>query len=364
MTERRVFATLRVWLGSQGYSYRKLFWITGLATFLLSPFLDNLSTALLMGAVVIKVGKDNPRFIGLGCLNVVIAANAGGVFSPFGDITTLMVWQQNIQSTTGRVGFFSFFQLILPALVNYLTPALGMHFALPDGRLDDSRENIRMRRGAKRIMLLFLLTIATAVSFQSMLHLPAAIGMLTGLSYLQFFGFYLKKTHGLTGNQYADEDTLTLSLMVEGRKPFDIFVRVARAEWDTLLFLGGVILAVGGLGYLGFLAQASELMYYQWGPTTANILVGISSAVLENIPTMSAVLAMSPQMSLDQWLLVTLTTGVGGSLLAIGSAAGVTLMGQAKGSYTFFSHLKWTPLIALAYVLSILVHLGASKVIF
>jgi Na+/H+ antiporter NhaD/arsenite permease-like protein len=188
--------------------------------------------------------------------------------------------------------------------------------------------------------------------------------MLTGLSYLQFFGFYLKKTHGLTGNQYADEDTLTLSLMVEGHKPFDIFVRVARAEWDTLLFLGGVILAVGGLGHLGFLAQASELMYNQWGPTTANILVGIASAVLENIPTMSAVLTMNPQMSLEQWLLVTLTTGIGGSLLAIGSAAGVALMGQAKGHYTFFSHLKWTPLIALAYALGILVHLVSSQTIF
>jgi Na+/H+ antiporter NhaD/arsenite permease-like protein len=364
MTERRVFSSLRVWLGSQGYSYRRLFWITGLATFLLSPFLDNLSTALLLGAVVIKVGQGNPRFIGLGSLNVVIAANAGGVFSPFGDITTLMVWQQDIHSTTGRVDFFSFFQLVLPAAVSYLIPALGMHFALPGGRLEDSGEAIPMRRGAKRIILLFLLTIATAVAFQSLLHLPAVIGMLTGLSYLQFFGFYLKKTHGLTGNQYADEDTLTLSLMVEGHKPFDIFVRVARAEWDTLLFLGGVILAVGGLGHLGFLAQASELMYNQWGPTTANILVGIASAVLENIPTMSAVLTMNPQMSLEQWLLVTLTTGIGGSLLAIGSAAGVALMGQAKGHYTFFSHLKWTPLIALAYALGILVHLVSSQTIF
>jgi Na+/H+ antiporter NhaD/arsenite permease-like protein len=145
---------------------------------------------------------------------------------------------------------------------------------------------------------------------------------------------------------------------------FDIFDKVARAEWDTLLFLGGVILAVGGLGYLGLLGQASELMYSQWGPTNANILVGIASAVLENIPSMSAVLTMNPQMSLEQWLLVTLTTGIGGSLLAIGSATGVTLMGQAKGHYTFFSHLKWTPLIALAYAASILVHLDLSSAVF
>jgi len=360
MTERRVFTSLRAWLGRQGYSYRKLFWITGLATFLLSPFLDNLSTALLMGAVVIRVGRDEPRFIALGCLNVVIAANAGGVFSPFGDITTLMVWQQDIHSTTGRVDFFSFFPLALPAAVNYLIPALGMHFALPGGRLGGDGESVRLRRGARRILLLFLLTITTAVAFQSLLHLPAVIGMLTGLSYLQFFGFFLKKTHGLTANQYADEDTLTLAVMVEGHKPFDIFVRVARAEWDTLLFLGGVILSVGGLDYLGLLGHASEVMYSQWGPTTANISVGLASAVLENIPTMSVVLAMNPSMSLEQWLLVTFTTGTGGSLLTLGSAAGVALMGQAKGRYTFFSHLRWTPLILLAYAASILVQLVTS----
>ena len=364
MTERQVFAALRAWLGSQRYSYRKLFWVSGVTTFFLSPFLDNLSTALLMGAVVTSVGRESPRFIGLGCLNVVIAANAGGAFSPFGDITTLMVWQQDIYSTTGRVDFFSFFQLALPALVNYLIPALCMHFALPEGRLSWTRDDICMRRGAKRIMLLFLLTIATAVGFQSLLHLPAVIGMLTGLSYLQFFGFFLKKTHTLAANQAADEDTLAFSIVVEGKKPYDVFLRVARAEWDTLLFLCGVILAVGGLGYLGFLNQASELMYTQWGPTAANIFVGIASAILENIPTMSAVLAMNPVMSLDQWLLVTLTTGIGGSLLSIGSAAGVALMGQAKGQYTFFSHLKWTPAILLGYTVSIFIHLGASGAYF
>ena len=97
-------------------------------------------------------------------------------------------------------------------------------------------------------------------------------------------------------------------------------------------------------------------MYEGMGPNAANILVGLLSAVVDNIPVMFAVLAMNPDMSLGQWLLVTLTAGVGGSLLSIGSAAGVALMGQARGIYTFFAHLKWSWAIALGYAASIWVH--------
>ena len=139
--------------------------------------------------------------------------------------------------------------------------------------------------------------------------------------------------------------------------PFDVFNKVARAEWDTLLFFYGVVLCVAGLGFIGYLALASEVMYAQWGPTAANVGVGIISAVVDNIPVMFAVLTMNPPMDETQWLLVTLTAGVGGSLLSIGSAAGVGLMGQARGIYTFFGHLKWTPAIALGYFASVGVHL-------
>jgi Na+/H+ antiporter NhaD/arsenite permease-like protein len=98
-------------------------------------------------------------------------------------------------------------------------------------------------------------------------------------------------------------------------------------------------------------------MYVDMGPTFANIMVGIFSSIVDNIPVMFAVLTMNPEMSQGQWLLVTLTAGVGGSLLSIGSAAGVALMGQARGVYTFFNHLRWTPVIALGYAASIGVHM-------
>ncbi len=122
-----------------------------------------------------------------------------------------------------------------------------------------------------------------------------------------------------------------------------------------------VILCVGGLGFIGYLALTSEVMYVEWGATSANIMVGILSAIVDNIPVMFAVLTMQPDMSMGQWLLVTLTAGVGGSMLSIGSAAGVALMGQARGKYTFFSHLKWTPVIALGYAASIAVHFWVNS---
>ncbi|HHJ14508.1 MAG TPA: sodium:proton antiporter [Gammaproteobacteria bacterium] len=355
MDERRVFDALRAWLIRRGMGLRQLFWMTGILAFFISPVADNLTTALLMCAVVMAVGGDNTRFVALSCINIVVAANAGGAFSPFGDITTLMVWQK------GMVDFWTFFVLFLPSVVNFIVPAAFMHFAVPDQRPAASDDVVSMRRGARRIMLLFLLTIATAVGFHNFFGLPPVIGMLTGLGYLQLMGFYLRMTHSkCLGHRGGSEQAGRLGDVV----PFDIFNRIARAEWDTLLFFYGVVLCVGGLGFLGYLAVASELMYTQWGATPANIAVGVMSAVVDNIPVMFAVLTMNPDMSLGQWLLVTLTAGVGGSLLSIGSAAGVALMGQARGKYTFFGHLKWTPVIALGYAASILVHKWVNAALF
>lgn len=353
MEDRGVFDALRAWLIQSGFGFRALFWITGVLAFFISPVADNLTTALLMCAVIMAVGAGNARFISLGAINIVVAANAGGAFSPFGDITTLMVWQK------GMVEFWTFFALFLPALVNWLLPAILMSFAVPNLKPEPSDEKVSMQRGARRIIILFLLTIATAVSFHTFLHLPPVIGMLTGLGYLQLFGFFLKKTANRDDYGYMDRDG-----QLGSPGGFDVFNPVARAEWDTLLFFYGVVLCVGGLGFLGYLGLASEIMYNQWGATTANIAVGVMSAIVDNIPVMFAVLSMNPDMSTGQWLLVTLTAGVGGSLLSIGSAAGVALMGQARGYYTFFAHLKWTPVIALGYAASIYVHLLVNEAYF
>jgi Na+/H+ antiporter NhaD/arsenite permease-like protein len=217
-----------------------------------------------------------------------------------------------------------------------------------------------LKQGGLVVAVLFALTIAITVTGHNMLHLPPVIGMMTGLGLLQVYGYFVRRSELRT-------DTTPLPT-VEGYKPaekrFDIFVSMKRVEWDTLMFFYGVVMCVGGLGALGYLAMLSDAMYTGLGATVANVLVGILSAVVDNIPVMFAVLNMHPEMPLGQWLLATLTAGVGGSLLSIGSAAGVALMGQARGAYTFFSHLRWSWAIALGYALSIWVHMTLNRGLF
>jgi Na+/H+ antiporter NhaD/arsenite permease-like protein len=494
MEERNVFQALRSFLVSRGFSLRIIFWVTGLLAFLISPIADNLTTALLMGAVVMAVGGKNNKFVALACINIVVAANAGGAFSPFGDITTLMVWQK------GKVDFIEFFDIFAPSLVNWLVPAIVMSFKVPKTIPKKLDESIQLKFGAYAIIAFFLVTIATAVCFHNFLHLPPVAGMMLGLGFLGPLSYYIKLHEGrverydyilgargaesiypiatlvksehdiqksidklrspafaidknhkvihwndaceaFTGIKAADmvgtrkhwqpfyksEQPLMADLVlnympeqlidqhygghcrkndyIEGAfeasrfiptlgdagrwvsftaapikdeeeniigavqvledhtekqaaaQQFDLMKKIARAEWDTLLFFYGVILCVGGLSQFGYLAAVSEYMYNDLGPTTANIIVGFLSAIVDNIPVMFAVLTMDPIMSHGQWLLVTLTAGVGGSMLSIGSAAGVALMGTARGVYTFGSHLKWTPLIILGYGASIATHL-------
>ena len=346
MTERNVFEKLRSILLNQNFSYKKLFWITGFISFFLSPIADNLTTALTMCAVVLAVGKGNKNFTSISCVNIVVAANAGGAFSPFGDITTLMVWQ------AGYVEFLQFFKLFLPSLVNFIIPAFIMSFFI-DGSADEvENPPVLLKRGAVAISCLFLVTIMMAISFKQFLKLPPVFGMMFGLSLLQLFGYYLKRTYSAESKISRDGSD----------QPFGIFKQIAQAEWDTLLFFYGVILCVAGLSKIGYLALINTTLYDGLGFTIANSLMGIISALIDNIPVMFSVIQMhdTTTMDLNQWLLITLTAGVGGSLLSIGSAPGVALMGQAKGIYTFSSHLRWTGVIFIGYVFSILTHLWLS----
>jgi len=357
MEDRGVFDNLRTWLLSKGFSYRKLFWITGVMSFFMSSICNNLTTALLMGAVIVAMGKDNRRFVTLACINVVVATNAGGSFSPFGDITTLLVWQ------SGVVPFIDFYSLFIPAVINFALPAAIMHFWIPNQHPAAVCKAPEMKRGALTMILLFLLTIVTAVCFEHFLKLPPAAGMLAGLTYLKFLGYYLQKTEDKQNTAHFADDYTLLNVDISDINPphrFDVFKSIAALEWDTLLFFYGVMVSVGGLSFIGYLTMASDMLYVGIDPTIANILVGMLSAFIDNGTIMFAVLTMHPDISQGQWLLVTLTTGVGGSLLAIGSAAGVGLMGQVKGIYTFSAHLKWMPVIMLGYFGSIATHFAMN----
>ena len=341
LEERNMFAALRAWLVAKQFSYRMIFWITGVLAFFISPIADNLTTALLMAAVLTTVAHDKPKLIATGCVSIVVAANAGGAWSPFGDITTLMVWQ------AGLVRFEEFFAIFVPSVLNWIVPAVIMSFSIEAGKPMPSALREPIKPYGYWVLVLFLATIAMAVVFHNNLHLPPVLGMMTGLGVLKILGWYIKIKDDSPVNDSSE--------VVAGR--FDIYAQLQRSEWDTLMFFYGVILCVGGLGALGFLAKVSSAMYLGLGPTWSNVLVGLLSALIDNIPVMFAVITMNPDMSHAQWLLVTLTAGVGGSLLSIGSAAGVALMGQARGVYTFGSHLKWTWAVMLGYVISIAAHL-------
>jgi Na+/H+ antiporter NhaD/arsenite permease-like protein len=358
MVERNVFEALRARLGAARVSVRGTFWITGTCAFFLSPVADNLTTALVMGTVVLSSLSHHKMATAAALVGVVVAANAGGAFSPFGDITTLMVWQK------GKVEFFEFFVLFVPALVNWLIPAVIISLFLPREKVEARTEHVNVRKGGLVIAGLFLGTIATTVYLDHSLNLPPFLGMMMGLGVLNLYGYFL---HGIEVRMFAGHAVASESRddrTASGRQPFNIFHVFEKLEWDTLLFFYGIMLCVGGLGAMGYLESLSKFLYSGFGATAANVSIGVLSAIVDNIPLTYAVLIMDPHMDHGQWLLITLTAGVGGSLLSIGSAAGVALMGIGRGSYTFFSHLKWTWAILLGYAASVGAHLLLNAALF
>ncbi len=353
MQERGVFASLRTWLVGRGYGLRTMYWITGLLAFVLSPMLDNLTTALVMGAVVSTIAPDRRDFLVPALISIVVAANAGGAFSPFGDVTTLMVWQQ------GSIPFAGFFALLLPSIANWLVPAAILATQVPAGTPGRSDQREALKPYAGWVIVLFACTVGGTVVLHQLTHLPPYLGMMTGLGALSILGYFIR--HRELERQSANPVALDIPahlrpVVKPAVKPFDFFISMKRVEWDTLLFFYGVILCIGGLAAFGFLDLLAGGSYHGLGATYTNVLVGIASAIVDNIPIMFAVLSIDPTMPQGQWLLVTLTAGVGGSLLSIGSAAGVALMGQARGVYTFLAHLKWSWAIALGYAASIGLH--------
>ena len=328
LIERGVFNTLKYNLVSKGYSYKKLYWLTGIIAFFLSPIADNLTTALILSTVLITIEKKNIAFLVPGAINIVVAANAGGAWSPFGDITTLMAW------TAGKGHFIDFIFLFPAAVVGWLVTAYLLSMYVPDAKpaFDAETEpKATIAKGGKVIIGLGIFTIFSAVMSHQLFHMPAMWGMMFGLSLLKLYSYRLKKRH--------NED-------------IKIFDSVSKIENDTLLFFFGILAAVGGLHFLGFLDLAVKL-YDTAGATTVNIGVGFLSAIVDNVPVMSAVLKSNPEMGLDQWMLVTLTAGIGGSLISFGSAAGVGVMGKLRGIYTFAAHMKYSWTILIGYIISI-----------
>ncbi len=329
LIERKVFDVLKYRLTSRGYSYKKLFWITGALAFWISPVADNLTTALILSTVLFTIDKTKTQFLVPGAINIVVAANAGGAWSPFGDITTLMAW------TAGKGEFVDFLYLFVPAIAGWLLTAWLLSFFVPAGEphFDASLPKEELKPGAKVVIWLGVFTIFIAVVGHQLFHFPAMWGMMFGLALLKMYAFLHKRK-----NKHDH---------------FDVYVNMKNVENDTLLFFFGILSAVGALHFMGYLEYIVKL-YDIIGPTAGNIGVGFISAIIDNVPVMSAILKADPPMGIDQWLLVTLTAGIGGSLISFGSAAGVGVMGRMRGIYTFGAHMKYAWTVLAGYVLSII----------
>ncbi len=347
MIDRNVFSVLRVKLVTKGLNYKQIFWITGLLAFFISPVADNLTTALILSTVLITIDKENTQFLVPSAIGIVVAANAGGAWSPFGDITTLMVWVAN------KGAFMDFLYLFPASFLGWLITAFLLSLYVPRGTppLPEGNENIELLTGARAIIGLFALTIFFAVISHQVFHLPAMWGMMFGLALLNLYVYKLnhniRMTGGVDNDQNGIEDTQELTI--------NVFKFISEIENDTLLFFFGILAAVGGLHFLGFLEYFTAL-YDRFGATAVNIGVGFLSAFVDNVPVMSAVLKASPNMGIDahaQWMLVTMTAGVGGSLISFGSAAGVGVMGKLSGIYTFATHMKYAWTVLVGYIVSV-----------
>jgi len=351
LEERGLFAVLRASLVTQSNSLRGVYWATGATAFGLAPLMGDLPTALIMTGMVLGIGSGDRRFVSVGCINVVVATNAGGVCSPFGDLTTLVAWQH------GAVDLYALLSLCLPGLVAWLIPAAIMSATLPVAGATTAREQPTLERGALVIATLFCLTIAMAAVARELLHLPPVIGMMGGLALLAIWGYALKRRE-LRTQLAGDVDLAATALDLDRvlreeararRAPFDVNVELQRADWDTLLYCYGAVLSIGGLGALGYAALGSELIYGHLAPATANALIGVAAGAVDNLLGMLFALQMAPQLSAHQWLFLTLALGIGGSLFSFGSAAGIVAMRSAREEYTVADHFRWSWAIALGY---------------
>lgn len=332
LIERGVFNALKGKLIAKGYSYRELFWITGFLAFFISPMAGNLATALILSTVLVTIERKNKAFLVPGAMNVVVAANAGGVWSPFGDITTLMAW------TAHKANFADFLYLFPAAFIGWIVTAYLLVRYVPN--LDPNNEGdpkvaekIEILKGGKVIVVIGIATIAISVIAKQVMQLPPMWGMLFGLSVLQLYTYRLKRRH---------------------KQDVNIYKSISKVENNTLLFFFGILAAVGALYFAGFLGYVSKL-YDMYDPTYINIGVGFISAAINNVPVMSAVLKAKPAIDYAQWMLLTLSTGIGGSLISFGSAAGVGVMGKLHGIYTFSSHIKLAWTVLIGYMVSIAV---------
>lgn len=312
---------------------RKLLWIISFITFFLSPILDNLTTTIVMVSLIRKLVKDPRERLLFVCI-VVIASNAGGAWSPIGDVTTTMLWIGG-QITAANIVL----QLMLPSLVCLIVPLVILSFQLkgnverPEPEKNDTHRIVSVR--TQNVVFFSGISVLILVPvFKTITHLPPYMGILFGLGILWVI------TEIIHGNKNGD-DKHFLSVAYALRK----------IDTPSILFFLGILVSIAALQVTGVLTSVAEWMNGHLKDLNVIVLTfGVLSSIVDNVPLVAASQGMY---SLEQfptdhyfWEFLAYCTGTGGSILIIGSAAGVAAMGMEK--INFFWYLKKFSLLALA----------------
>lgn len=315
-------------------SKRKLIWIISLLTFFLSPVLDNLTTAIVMISLVRKlIAEKHDRLLFAGA--IVIAANAGGAWSPIGDVTTTMLWIGNQITALNIVR-----TLFLPSLVCLLVPLLALHFSIrglvqpPVQEAGNSRVAATTPLQRNVVFCTGLGVLLLVPVFKSVTHLPPFMGILIGLGILWII------TEVMHGKRNEEE-----------RKQVSVAYALEKIDVPSILFFLGILLAVGALQATGQLVQAAALLNTHLKNENLIVMsIGLLSAVVDNVPLVAASMGMY---SLQQyptdhpfWEFLAYCTGTGGSVLIVGSAAGVAVMGIEKMAFIWYlKRIGWLALL-------------------
>ncbi|MCF8323460.1 MAG: sodium:proton antiporter NhaD [Leadbetterella sp.] len=313
-------------------SQSRLLWIISMITFFMSALLDNLTTTIVMVALVSKIVHDSKlrlMYVGL----IVIAANAGGAWSPIGDVTTTMLWIGGQISTICIIS-----QLFLPSFISLLIPTYVLSTQMK-GVLTkplSNKENTKNAHGdfgKKTIFWVGLIGLLSVPVFKSLTHLPPFMGMLLALGAIWVVSEWLVK----------DKEEHVKSTL-------SIFRVIEKIDLPSILFFLGILLSVGALQTMGMLTSAADWLSDNLKNQTVVVtVIGLLSAIVDNVPLVAAAMGMYglEQFPMDDpfWELLAFCAGTGGSILIIGSAAGVAAMGIAK--IEFFWYLKKMSWLAL-----------------
>ena len=297
-------------------SERGLMFVIAIFAFVFSSFADNVTATLVSIAVVMNLQLEVKKRLKYATL-IIFAVNSGGVSLITGDVTTLMIFLE------GKVTIANLLILVLPSFLGVLTLASLLSIKL-SGEVKLSQTRIKIEKADIIIALIFVLTISGTLLANVLFQIPPVLSFLFGLSVMFLVASYLPKRN----NQ-------------------DVLHYIREVEFDALLFFLGVLLLVGILKQIGVLNGFTDL--YQYLPAmVVNYLVGFMSSVIDNVPLTAALLKSGVDMKVTEWLMLTYATGVGGSILVIGSAAGIIAMSKIN-ELNFISYLRNAFYLIIAY---------------